>query len=89
LALLYFGRLAYVVGKIQMCQNVRLRAWEKTGLCLLETLILTRLRVSANDLHVLRWLRYRSTELQTYYKFKKEIRTSKFTLNQQLAQTCC
>jgi hypothetical protein len=45
--------------------------------------------IVSNDLHVLRWLRYQSTELQTYYKLKRKNRTFKFTLNQQLAQTCC
>ena len=48
-----------------------------------------RSAISANDLHVLRWLRNQSAELQIYYKFIKEMRTSKLALNQQLAQTCC
>jgi hypothetical protein len=29
--------------------------------------------ITDNDLHVLRWLRYRSAELQTYYKLKRKI----------------
>ena len=45
--------------------------------------------IDNNDLHVLRWLRYQSTELQTYYKLKRKNRTFKYVLNQQLAQTCC
>jgi hypothetical protein len=28
--------------------------------------------IENNDLHVLRWLRYRSAELQTYYKLKRK-----------------
>jgi len=45
--------------------------------------------MSANGLHILRWLRNRCYKLQTCYKFTKELRTAKYTLNQQLAQICC
>jgi len=73
--------------KMEMWQNVRLDAL--AFIVGFSAVPESRGLVAYNDLHVLRWLRYQSAKLQTYYKLKRNNRTFKFAPNQQLAQTCC